>query len=96
MLPLVRGVIHSEVTRYEPDKRWEEDFWGAGMQGHLTYQFLPKEGGTLLIQTERLEMRGLLKLFSPLVKRMLYQRLVDRLEKIKALLEGGWQVDLER
>jgi len=54
MLPLVRGEILSEITRYEPDRFLEEQFEGAGMRGHLAYEFVPCGNGTELIQRENL------------------------------------------
>jgi hypothetical protein len=96
MLPLVRGEILSEITRYEPDRRLEERFRGAGMEGHLAYEFAPCGAGTELIQRETLQPLGLLRLAGPLIERMLYRRLRERLESIKAILESGWEVSLSR
>ncbi len=42
MLPFVRGEILSTVTCFVPGESLEEDFEGAGMIGHLAYQFLPE------------------------------------------------------
>lgn len=66
MLPFYRGEILSEITRYEPNEFLEEDFSGAGMKGHLAYQFLPENEGTLLIQRETLHflLFGLLHAFN--------------------------------
>ncbi|MGD8464230.1 MAG: SRPBCC family protein [Anaerolineae bacterium] len=93
MLPFFRGEILSEITRFEPDRVLEEDFAGAGMEGHLAYQFLPVDGGTQLIQREKLRLTGLLRLLAPLVERMLARRLIQRLEAIKQVLESGWPVN---
>lgn len=90
MLPFYRGEILSEITRFEPNEYLEEDFKGAGMVGHLAYQFLPDGDGTTLIQREVLHCRGLLKLCEPLVKFFLGRRLRERLEDIKAVLESGF------
>lgn len=49
MLPLIRGEIRSEITRYEPLQFLEENFKGAGMKGHLAYQLIPEGKGTKLI-----------------------------------------------
>ena len=92
MLPLVRGEILSEITRYEPDRFLEERFRGAGMQGQLLYEFVPRAGGTELIQRETLQPLGVLRLVGPLMKQMLDRRLRERLEGIKSILESGWQV----
>jgi hypothetical protein len=96
MLPLMRGEILSEITRYEPDRFLEEDFEGAGMRGHLAYEFVPHGGGTELIQRETLQPLGLLKLVGPLIQRMLSRRLHERLESIKVVLESGWRVNSSR
>ena len=92
MLPFVRGEILSVVTRFDPPRHLEEDFEGAGMQGHLAYEFLPEGDGTNLIQRETLEMKGLLRLSSPLVKRMLGRQLQRRLKALREVLDGGWPV----
>jgi hypothetical protein len=90
MLPFVRGEILSEVTRFEPGEALEEDFRGAGMIGHLAYQFLPEGDGTRLIQREVVSTRGFMKVFEPVMGRMLLRQLRKRLEGIKAILESGW------
>jgi hypothetical protein len=92
MLPFCRAEILSEITRLEPNKWLEEDFQGAGMHGHLSYQFLPEEGGTRLVQRESLQCRGLLKLCRSAVRAALDGRLRERLDDIKAVLEDGYLV----
>ena len=93
MLPFVKGEILSEITRFEPGEFLEEDFQGAGMEGHLAYQFLAEGGGTKLIQRETLFWRGLLKVLAPIIRLALSRRLRERLEGIKTVLESGWVVD---
>ncbi|MBN1538175.1 MAG: SRPBCC family protein [Anaerolineales bacterium] len=92
MLPFYRGEIHSEITRFEPHEYLEEDFNGAGMYGHLAYQFLPEGEGTKLIQLETIHYQGLLQYFEPLIRVILERQLRKRLEDIKADLEGGFFV----
>lgn len=92
MLPFVRGEIRSKITRFEPAEHLEEDFEGAGMQGHLAYQFVPEHDGTRLIQRETVTTRGLLRVIEPLIERTLARQLRKRLEAIKAVLESGWPV----
>lgn len=89
MLPFYRGEILSEITRIEPNEWLEENFRGAGMEGHLSYQFLAEDGGTRLIQRESLHCRGPLRLFQSAVRLALDGRLRERLNDIKAVLEGG-------
>jgi hypothetical protein len=91
MFPFVKGGIRSVVTRFDPPEWLEEDFAGAGMIGHLAYQFLPQATGTHLIQRETLHLRGVLRLCEPLIRRMLAPQLERRLVEIRARLEAGWQ-----
>jgi len=93
MLPFVQGEILSEITRFEPGEFLEEDFQGAGMEGHLAYQFLAEGSGTKLIQRETLFCRGLLKVLEPMIRLALSRRLRERLEDIKTILESGWVVN---
>jgi hypothetical protein len=88
MLPFFRGEILSEITLYEEGRILEEDFKGAGMKGHLAYQFIPKGEGTQLIQRENLEIEGIFKIASPLIRNMLFPRLKERLIGIKSYLEN--------
>ena len=92
MMPFVRGEILSELTRFEPPEHLEEDFYGAGMKGHLAYEFLPEEGGTRLIQRESVQMQGFARLFEPLVAQMLGRQLRARLEGIRTGLDAGWSI----
>ena len=92
MLPFYRGEILSEITRFEPNEHLEEDFRGAGMYGHLAYQFLPEKEGTKLIQRETLHHHGLLRFCEPVIRAILDRRLRERLEDIRADLEGGFPV----
>jgi hypothetical protein len=89
MLPFVRGEILSVITRFDPGERLEEDFYGAGMKGHLAYRFVPEAGGTRLFQEETVEPRGLLKVLAPVMERALARQLRRRLEAIKEFLESG-------
>ncbi len=88
MLPFVRGEIFSEITRYEPGKYLEEDFEGASMKGHLAYQLLPEADGTRLVQRENVSVQGFLRPLEPIIKLALLRRLRNRLDGIKAVLEG--------
>ncbi len=62
MAPLVHGEFLSAITRYEPPHFLEEDFEGAGMRGHLAYELVSDQEGTLLIQRETLDLLGLRKI----------------------------------
>jgi hypothetical protein len=90
MLPCYRGEILSEITGFESSEYLEEDFRGAGMHGHLAYRFLPEKEGTKLVQRETLHYHGLLRFCEPVIRVILERRLRQRLEEIKANLEGGF------
>ena len=92
MLPFYRGEITSEITRFEPGAFLEEDFSGAGMVGHLAYEFRPEGEGTILIQRETVRYRGLLGALEPVIRPVLGRQLKARLEEIKRVLESGWAV----
>jgi len=96
VLPFVRVVIVSEVTRFDPPHHLEEDFEGGGVRGHLAYEFVPRDGGTQLIQRETVEAVGAMRVFAALAWRSLGPRLRERLDGIKRDLDSGWVVDLDR
>lgn len=88
MLPFVRGEILSVSTRFEPGEALEEDFAGAGFNGHLAYQFVPEGDGTRLIQRETMYAEGWRRIFEPVIQRTFLRRLKERLKTIKAVLES--------
>ena len=88
MLPGIRGEIRSTVTLCEPDRGLEEDFAGAGMRGHLAYEFVVDGGGTRLVQRQSLELAGWLRPLQPFVRRAFARRLRGRLNGIAAALEA--------
>ena len=88
MLPGIRGEIRSTVTRCEPDRALEEDFEGAGMRGHLAYEFLAEGAGTRLVQRQSLELTTWLWPLQPLVRWAFARRLRGRLDDIAAELEA--------
>jgi len=92
MLPWKTGEILSEITRYEPPTYLGEDFHGAGMVGHLDYEFRAEGEGTRLIQREFIRFQGILRLFEPAIRPILLRKIEERLRGIKADLEGGWEV----
>jgi hypothetical protein len=89
MMPFVRGEILSAITRFDPPRHLEEDFTGAGMTGHLSYQFIAEGDRTKLIQHQEIQLKGLLYLLQPLFGVLFSRRLSWRLNGIKAELEQG-------
>lgn len=96
MFPLVRGEIRSEINRFEPPRWLDETFESSWMRGCLSYEFVPEENGTRLVQREELYLVGILNIIGirrvceAIIKRTLEPRLQSRLEGIKNELEGGW------
>ena len=90
MLPFFGAEIISEITRFEPGDHLEEDFRGAGMNGHLAYHFLPEGKGTRLIQMQTFHYHGILRFCEPIIRLILGPRLRGRLEDIKTVLESGF------
>ena len=87
MLPFYKSEILSVITRYEPYEYLEEDFSGAGMKGHLAYQFVDQGGSTKLIQRESIFFSFPINLLYPIIKKMLYRKLVERLDELRKNLE---------
>jgi hypothetical protein len=88
MMPLIKGEIISKITRFDPPNFLEEEFAGAGMNGHLAYQFLADINGTKLIQKQHVNFIGPLKLLHPIIRIILFRRLNARLREIKTELEN--------
>ena len=87
MLPFYKSEILSVITRYEPYEYLEEDFSGARMKGHLAYQFVDQGGSTKLIQRESIFFSFPINLLYPIIKKMLYRKLVERLDELRKNLE---------
>lgn len=87
LAPHVRMTVWSRVTATDPGRTLAIAFRGPGMRGRLRYTIEPKDGGSLLRQRETLRTVGLLRLFEPIVSRMLTPRLVDRLRDVRDVVE---------
>jgi uncharacterized protein YndB with AHSA1/START domain len=88
MMPGVTMTILSEVTGYEPERYLASNWHSSVMEGDLAYTFDPVAGGTRVIQKMSLNPKGILRVFSPLIKAMFSRTAGRRLEEIKALLEA--------
>lgn len=88
VLPFVTGEIWTEVTSYEPDRRLAYRYVALGMPGELTYRFEAVEGGTRVVQRQRLCPGGLLRPFRPLIGAIFSRMITRRLAEIKRLLES--------
>jgi hypothetical protein len=92
ILPFYSWEFLSEITTYTPPRLLEETFTGPGMSGLIRYDLTEVDEGTELVQQEWLSLRGLLRVFDPMVRRALYSRLEARLDLIKRGLEEGTEL----
>jgi hypothetical protein len=88
MMPFVTMTILSEITEYESERRLASRWWSNVMEGRLAYTFEQTYGGVRVVQRMSLNPKGILRVFSPLIKAMFSRAAGQRLEGIKALLEG--------
>jgi hypothetical protein len=86
-LPFVTGVMMSEITCFEPERRLGLRFSGLGMDGELTYNLQAAGWGTLVVQRQSLRPRGLLALLNPLIETAFSRVAGQRLRDIKSLLD---------
>lgn len=87
MLPFVTMTILSEITHYESERRLASRWWSNVMEGRLAYEFEPAYGGVRVVQKMSLNPKGMLRVFSPLIKVMFSRAAAQRLAWIKAFLE---------
>lgn len=89
LLPGLSAEMHSEISHFEPDRSLGYSFTGLGMDGTLLYEFSVTDQGTLVVQRQTLQPRGLLALLEPLIGHAFSKAAGRRLEGIKRLLESG-------
>jgi uncharacterized protein YndB with AHSA1/START domain len=87
MMSFVTMTILSEITDYEPERYLASRWWSNVMEGHLAYEFELVDGGVRVVQKMSLNPKGVLRLFSPLIKVLFSRAAAQRLAGIKALLE---------
>ncbi len=88
MMPFVTMTILSEITEYESERRLASRWWSNVMEGRLAYTFELVDGGVRVIQRMSLNPKGVLRVFSPLIKVMFSRAGEHRLAWIKAFLEA--------
>jgi len=88
MLPFITMTILSEITEYEPERYLASRWWSNVMEGRLAYTFEPVDGGIRVVQRMSLNPKGVLRVFSPLIKVMFSRAGEHRLAWIKAFLEA--------
>jgi hypothetical protein len=85
--PAMRLAVWTEVTGWEPPRRIAEVFGSRAFRGVLIYRLEGDEHGTLLHQTQTLELVRLLRPWSGMARRTLMQRLPRRLHVLRDQIE---------
>ena len=96
MMPFMKGVILSEVSRFEPFSVLEEQWSGASMKGILTYFFNPIPSGTEVVQHVNIKALGILRPFDTMLSKTYANAAQFRLECLKILLETGKVPELKK
>ena len=93
VLPFANAEIISEVDWLEPPRvlgyRFTWRLLGARMSGTLRYHFEGSPAGTHLVQEQTLVPAGLLRAFSPVIRRMFGARLRRRILEVKRAAEAA-------
>jgi uncharacterized protein YndB with AHSA1/START domain len=76
-----------EVVGYEPDKKIELQFRMGRMDPHIWHMFEPTAHGTKFSRRVQISPKGVLKLMTPMMGRMMTKRNQQYLSKLKLLLE---------
>ncbi|MGH2682903.1 MAG: SRPBCC family protein [Actinomycetota bacterium] len=78
-----------EVTEFEPPRRLSIRGGFGPLEGMMTYDLEPDEGGTRLKNSAQLEGRGLVKLAAPLASGRIAEAVAENLTALKQLLESS-------
>lgn len=93
MMPGITMTIFTEITDYDPDRYLASRWWSGVMEGRLAYTFEETADGVRVIQKMSLNPKGVLRVFSPLIKAMFSRAGEQRLAWIKAFLEARASVN---
>ena len=77
-----------EVTELEPGARFGYRPVSGPLRTHNVYTFEPDAGGTLVTLTDEIELSGIVRLFEPLMARMVRRQYGANLGRLKAILEA--------
>lgn len=78
----------SEVTKYEPNRRFAQTITWGPMSIEQSSTLEPVEGGTKYTQVGEAETGGFFRMADPLVNRMMQRQLEANLAKLKDILEA--------
>lgn len=82
------GEWTSEVTAYEPNRKFQQKIIWGSMSIEQSSIFEPVEGGTKYTQIGEGETGGIFKMATPVVNRMMKKQLESNLAKLKEVLEA--------
>jgi len=82
-------LLAAQLIHFEPNKHLDEDFTSPGMLAHPGDHFLPNGERTNLIRLETITWPEPLKLLVSIIGMVLFRRLQERLNNIKAIIESG-------
>lgn len=77
-----------EVTELESGSRFGYRPVSGPLRTHNVYTFEPDADGTLVTLTDEIELGGILRLFEPLMGRMVRRQYTANLGRLKAILEA--------
>jgi len=78
----------SEVTEYEPDKKWGESIYFGSTLIKIQMIFNPVGEGTIYTQIYDIKVGGFLRLFAPMLKSTIRKHTKVSLSKLKDILEN--------
>jgi uncharacterized protein YndB with AHSA1/START domain len=79
----------SEVTEYEPNRKWGQKITSGPMSFEQSCTLEPVEGGTTLTLVGEGEMGGFFKLAEAMVNRSMQRQMEGNLANLKDILEAG-------
>jgi uncharacterized protein YndB with AHSA1/START domain len=77
-----------EVTEFEPNRRLAIRGGFGPLEGTMTYELEPEDGGTRVTNSAQLEGRGLARLAAPLASGRISEAVSENLTTLKHLLES--------
>lgn len=78
----------SELTEYEPNRKWKEKIAAGRLSLEQSLTFEPVEGGTRVTLVGEGEPRGFFRLADPIVVRMMQRDVEGNLARLKDILEA--------
>ena len=80
--------IEGKITAFEPNRGWSFESVSGPFPGKGNVALEPSHEGTKVTLGGEVNLRGLLKLFEPIMRGMLNRQVNGELQNLKKLLEG--------